>query len=763
MCVGVGSGFPTRVSMYLRERYHRGNDAVPSIFCIEYISEKAFKNKLDGVLEFCQVRNFVELDSGVLAVPWEGERKFAVEKTWVVTRSPVLRMGRQGVALVTDKEKFNSLTVERESKPEDFSIEAVADIFRSWSQKLQLDSITKSITQVQAQEYSCSTYNLMLNILEDIKNSRGIEILNAHEEKSGESFLESVLRLQVSRVGMRIRGYVTAVKEIKNGKDLSKLDQFEAAKIIGLGTITGKAQQRANALKNMTQATLKDYIEEFLSAVEKLKVKNETGFEVCKITNRSLHTLLKDTTLASGLRKIRSPLDFLETFPLFGIGLQLKRNEGTLDSAQKAAVKSYTNDLIDSSTFDFATLSLTIGEQTYNSLCPLIPMTDAYTAPLFSTNLMKYLISYNVTEQLDKINDNSWLVILGDLFVLSYKAEDFATVEKILDTIEALKVCDSAVKGWIEAIEMEDLSQYSTFPRKSIFILLHYYVMKRSAAAEERLSIMQKIWLRYFEYRLKQTSVSDFVITEKMSNLKSVAEQIHTDDFILKKFYTSKEIVRYCAKELVQDLKKLEVSSGSDALKLNPSFFTSDVNKDISFKFVKSIHKEFLPQVEVSEHQMMIYLSHCTSNKGKIFSTQVGTNLDEVIKSLASQNNSGDTKHYKKMAFSFTDKLKRRYMKLFKSSHWGIETKPWDEIVKICEQKGIDASKLEYNATSQMIANACMSDNCPHQFVPQSKRKFLNHLGGWQGMCPRSFHLFVASNKTKSTEDIFSSYMASKG
>lgn len=150
MCVGVGSGFPTRVSMYLRERYHRGNEAVPSIFCIEYISEKAFKNKLDGVLDFCQVRNLVELDFGVLAVPWEGERKLAVEKTWVITRSRVLRMGRQGVSLVTDKEKFNSLTVEQESKPEDFSIEAVADIFRSWSQKLQLDSITKSISQVQA-------------------------------------------------------------------------------------------------------------------------------------------------------------------------------------------------------------------------------------------------------------------------------------------------------------------------------------------------------------------------------------------------------------------------------------------------------------------------------------------------------------------------------------------------------------------------------------------------------------------------------------
>lgn len=264
----------------------------------------------------------------------------------------------------------------------------------------------------------------------------------------------------------------------------------------------------------MTQSTLKDYIQEFLAAVEKLQLKDETGFENCKLTNRSFHSLLKDSTLASGLTKIKSPLDFLEIFPLFGIGLQLKRNEGTLDNAGKAAVKSYTNDLIDSSTFDFATLSLTIGDQTYNSLCPLIPKTDAYIGPIFSTNLIQYLISYNVTEQLDKINENSWIVVLGDLFVLAYKAEDFSTVEKILDTIDAIKDSDSQIKKWLEAIEMEDLSQYSTLFRKSIFILLHYYVMKRSAAAEERAGLMQKIWLRYFEYRLKQSSVGDFVITE---------------------------------------------------------------------------------------------------------------------------------------------------------------------------------------------------------------------------------------------------------
>ena len=136
MCLGVGANFPTRVSMYLREKYHRGNEAVPSIFCIEYISEKAFKNKLDGVLAFCEVRGIVELDQGVIFVPWEGENKTANENQWVVSRSSKLRMGRKGVSLMSNSDKYNDITVEVESKIEDFSIEAVAEVFRGWSQKL---------------------------------------------------------------------------------------------------------------------------------------------------------------------------------------------------------------------------------------------------------------------------------------------------------------------------------------------------------------------------------------------------------------------------------------------------------------------------------------------------------------------------------------------------------------------------------------------------------------------------------------------------
>ncbi len=45
ICLGIQSGFPTSVSMALRELYHSGDSAIPALYLIEYASEKAFFNK----------------------------------------------------------------------------------------------------------------------------------------------------------------------------------------------------------------------------------------------------------------------------------------------------------------------------------------------------------------------------------------------------------------------------------------------------------------------------------------------------------------------------------------------------------------------------------------------------------------------------------------------------------------------------------------------------------------------------------------------
>jgi len=52
ICLGIQSGFPTFLSMRLRQLYHRGDDAIPALYLVEYVSEKAFFNKFEGIKKY---------------------------------------------------------------------------------------------------------------------------------------------------------------------------------------------------------------------------------------------------------------------------------------------------------------------------------------------------------------------------------------------------------------------------------------------------------------------------------------------------------------------------------------------------------------------------------------------------------------------------------------------------------------------------------------------------------------------------------------
>lgn len=45
LCLGIQSGFPTKMAMDIRELYHTGDEKIPALYLIEYASEKAFFNK----------------------------------------------------------------------------------------------------------------------------------------------------------------------------------------------------------------------------------------------------------------------------------------------------------------------------------------------------------------------------------------------------------------------------------------------------------------------------------------------------------------------------------------------------------------------------------------------------------------------------------------------------------------------------------------------------------------------------------------------
>lgn len=73
ICLGVESGFPTSISMSLRQLYHRGDPQIPAIYLIEHASEQAFFNKFESMKKYFYPSKMVKLDKLVNLFPFDEE------------------------------------------------------------------------------------------------------------------------------------------------------------------------------------------------------------------------------------------------------------------------------------------------------------------------------------------------------------------------------------------------------------------------------------------------------------------------------------------------------------------------------------------------------------------------------------------------------------------------------------------------------------------------------------------------------------------
>ena len=134
--------------MQLRELYHTGDPTMPSVFLIEYSGEKAFFNKFQTLRDYIQVKEPITISPAQLFFPWEGLQDEAKEGQWIFSKDKVINLPNEDIKL----------------EYENFSVESVCDIFRSWVQKLQLDSLNKILSDNETQECAKITQSLMMDI-----------------------------------------------------------------------------------------------------------------------------------------------------------------------------------------------------------------------------------------------------------------------------------------------------------------------------------------------------------------------------------------------------------------------------------------------------------------------------------------------------------------------------------------------------------------------------------------------------------------------
>lgn len=758
MCLGVQSGFPTFISMFLRELYHRGDATCPSIFLIEYSSDKAFFNKFQSIRPYIKTKEEIKVDPEQFLFPWESVSPSIPEGRWIMSEDKKITLNN-GAATIEYDDKL-------------FSIDAVIDIFRSWTQKLQLDSINKKITPEKTREYAESTYNLMMDIIEDIKNSKGLKLLSNDQDETAENFNTKVLNLQIKRTGSKIAAYLNSMKELKEGLNLQSLSEFDAAKIIGLGTVVGKHQQRALAMKNITKEKYKQMVQEFTAVLNSTPLDNSTDVPEAYLTKMTPIKLFKDASLKEGLEKIESPLSFLELFPLQGIPVKLKRNDGCETDPWKVEVKEYSvlTKCVDATLFDLATHRGVLPESNldveYHGYVPLFGPKDLQLAPIFNTELIRYALSYNATFEIDSVMDEAYLSLLSGVFELAYKKNDDYAKEILDKVYYSLKVIanEPYFKRLLEGFKNGDATVIASITGLRLFYLLVFYLSRDVKDKEECEEYVQKLWIAYFSSKLSTKKITDFVNTEQENNLKEELKQKYTPEYIMKTFYTGNAIKKHLKTNLEKEIKENSKIGGGSKVILNSSVYTWDVNDVQSFDVTQRLSKE-AAGIELKDEDVMIYLAHCVKHATpqERYANLISNDQHAASQALAKEFLTKDDtskKLIKRINYQLLDELSQVYYKEFKHLHWNTLPLKKAEIEKECKERNIDISTLGYSEETGLCGKACVSKTCPwFLYVRNKDRSLRNHLGGWQNFLPIGFHHFVKTNPTKTTDEIYEEFI----
>lgn len=98
-----------------------------------------------------------------------------------------------------------------------------------------------------------------------------------------ESFKERASTLAVKNIGSRIKWFVDELDIISKGVGIGQLNEYEAAKRLGIGTITGKYHQKALALKGITVKDFEAIKDEFTEVFQKVKLSKQPSSQEVSI------------------------------------------------------------------------------------------------------------------------------------------------------------------------------------------------------------------------------------------------------------------------------------------------------------------------------------------------------------------------------------------------------------------------------------------------------------------------------------------------
>lgn len=777
MCLGILSEFPTFVSMKLRDIYHTGDPTCPSVFLIEYLSEKALFNKFQSIRTFLRTRKLIKVEPSQIIIPWEACVDEMPEGTRFCSEDDKVFLPTENKVLEFDPKKTTAYNI--------------SELFRNWTLRLQLDVLNKKLESNLAKEYAVSALSLMREMVDDFKVVSGIDLLSDKEPKDGIDFVTRVQANQCRYERLKIQGFLETMRKISEGKMITAEEEYEAAKQLGLGTVIGKHKQKVFALKLLTKEFYTDMVEEFVKLVEKLIISELPGDQSFSLLE-SQREVFRDSTIANGLRLVSDPYTMIECFPLVGLSLEVKRPMEAQADMWKIQVKaiprvhSIGDTLVIVRTNNQALLSVGEGkpQEKINFVLPLFGKDDKDMTALINSRLFQHLVSYFFTETIDLEQPQAYLAAISALFLYIINSEIQQIDQTILDKIfYTMDILYQDPKGYVHQfintlVNSPDIacSPYNErantqgyYNLSQIFPCVFYLRRKNMMEPEEVEEILQRCYVEYFAERIKRgEKLSQFVtFGEVEACAQSIMKQFEGTK-ILTKFNNPKKLRLYLAKDLKKELDKFiqkDMHKSSQELILNQSFLGGDRKDQVLCLDKMLAISKFFQMDTVSDRYLLAYLVHALKTPGEVLrqreliSLNFSDNSDYVKSKVDTVE---DTSFSSKLIGRLQDLLPQKYKEVFRDVHF--ELLPMDDakLQAECKRLALPKNALVLDANTGFLKNACIAPRCPHYLQPLST-PVRNHMSGWCGELPRGFHTLVKANKHLADHEILQKFKAAIG
>lgn len=793
ICLGVGSGFPTFISLRLREKYHNGDETLPSIFLIEYVSEKAFTIKFDALQSYFRVPIARKVTPPVCLFPWREYTDAPYEKSWIMTDADTLTIDGEEIDVKEYHLNFRGIT----------------EIFRSWAQMMHLESLRvgEDIT-ARAKK----TLALMTSILEELKIHKGVDVFAQQKQSLGSTFYDRIVTCKAQRDLTRVSWFYNDVQSIASGNDASKENQFEAAKRIGMGTIVGNYQQKANALKNITPDEFKKIKEEFKELLKQFPLQAPSEGSA-----RSLRDVFADKTLPKGLDLCQNPFDLFDAFELIGCPVRINRDNANVNSSN--AYNIDVKFLDHSQTIDAAeilrnkgtlTVKLKDGkEDTANAVLPLLSEKDADLLPFIGSRLFNLLITFFSFGDADNINEEAYLGLVCNsvLQTLRSNIPDEEKLEVLKKLNETSKLLRSKLSAWhylsqsvplnpsdIQKKAQKENEAVNTLvsPQELFLHLINLYFDSKVSTTELKGLVTQVlISLAYNYLHVQHNSIK----TLYNINITKTADGLDVKTIITSQvkakfphLFTNGELRR----ELVVQIENAKSSAQYD-ITFNPNSVEKIADAKNSFtqmiKFFNLFEKWAPESNELEAIVLSAFKNSNSANIELVKQSDLESIRNEVVIAIRNQDNkaanaptrgqssrggrgrgrgganvkpetSVHAKEIKKSALykELLVSLNQEFVEHFRKVHNQIIPISQAEIKEHCSQKKIDSKSIKINSNSLLPDRVCCAPECGSYLKPTSKR-LNHHMAIWGNKLPSGFHALVRANHSKTKEEIYDIFL----